>query len=93
MPDSPQKKQEASLVVASEESDLVRLPGPLSLLPNAELLAMGLFSALRSIVLLYWSIHVLCTWPGGQPLSPQHLVLHLVSVTEQFLAVFLVHQT
>ena len=33
------------------------------------------------------------TWPGGQPLSPQHFVLHLVSVTEQFLAVFLVHQT
>ena len=60
MPDSPQKKQEASLVVASEESDLVRLPGTSSLLPNAELLAMGLFSDLRSIVLLYWSIHVLC---------------------------------
>ena len=49
MPDSPQKKQEASLVVASEESGLVRLPGTSSLLPNAELLAMGLFSALRSM--------------------------------------------
>ena len=79
--------------MASEESDLVRLPGTSSLLPNAELLAMGLFSALRSIVLLYWSIHVYATWPGGQPLSPQHIVLHLVYVTEQFLAVFLVHQT
>ena len=46
--------------MASEESDLVRLPGTSSLLPNAELLAMCLFCALRSIVLLYWSIHVLC---------------------------------
>ena len=90
MPDSPQKKQEASLVVASEESDLVRLPGTSSLLPNAELLAMGLVSALRSIVLLYC---IYATWPGGKPLSPQHLVLHLVSVSEQFLTVFLVHQT
>ena len=69
MPDSPQKKQEASLVVASEESDLVRLPGPLSLLPNAELLAMGLFSALRSIVLLYWSIHVVYPLPGSRRLD------------------------
>ena len=45
MPGSPQKKQEASLVVASEESDLERLPGTSSLLPNAELLAMGLCSS------------------------------------------------
>ena len=70
MPDSPQKKQEASLVVASEEKDLVRLPGTSSLLPNAELLAMGLFSALRSIVLNCIGAYMFyATWPGGQPLS------------------------
>ena len=60
VPDFPQKKQEVSLVVASEECVLARLPGTLSVLRNAELLAMSLFSALRSIVLLYLSIHVLC---------------------------------